>query len=66
MFSLQISDQGECRGRLFFGNFILATQKKVTAPRGMSALVANYSLHSTNPFDGLRANGEWFFPHKSA
>ena len=27
-------------GRLFFGDFLLATQKKVTAPRGMSALVA--------------------------
>ena len=33
VFSLQISDQGECRGRLFFGNFLLAKQKKVTAAR---------------------------------
>ena len=32
-FSLQISDQGECRGRLFFGDFLLAKQKKVTAAR---------------------------------
>ena len=31
--SLQISDQGECRGRLFFGDFLLAKQKKVTAAR---------------------------------
>ena len=28
-------------GRLFFGNFLLAKQKKVTAPRGTSALAAN-------------------------
>ena len=41
--------RGECRGRLFFGDFLLAKQKKVTAPRGMSALVANDPLHSAKP-----------------
>ena len=36
-------------GRLFFGDFLLAKQKKVTATRGMSALVVKSKLHFTIP-----------------
>ena len=32
-----------------FGDFLLATQKKVTAARGISALLAKIALHFTAP-----------------
>ena len=41
-------EQGEYRGRLFFGDFLLATQKKVTAPRH-ERLVVNGHARFTNP-----------------
>jgi len=49
-------DQVEYRGRLFFGDFLLATQKKVTAPRH-ERLVAHANASSIRPFDKLSANG---------
>ena len=46
---------GECRGRLLLVTF-LGEARKVTALRH-EQLVAETNLHSTRPFDGLRANG---------
>jgi len=51
-FSLQISDQGECRGRLLLVTF-LGEARKVTALRH-EQFVAKIPLHSTRPFDWLR------------
>ena len=46
-FSLQISDQGECRGRFLLVTF-LGEARKVTAVRH-EQLVAKIALHATSP-----------------
>ncbi|MDO8386507.1 MAG: hypothetical protein Q7T13_08900, partial [Polaromonas sp.] len=44
-------------GRLFFGDFLLAKQKKVTCRRATPGLLANHTARGAEGFDKLNPNG---------